>query len=83
MEESKILLKYAEKGYICDSLIIVYDKKIETFEQIVSKKNSEILLSQKLIESQLNEIDKHVRREKWLKLGLGVLSGALIVFVIL
>ena len=81
--EAKILLKFASKGVYCDSLITAYDGKIETLEDIISKKDQEILLSAELIQSQLNEIDKYVRREKWLKLGLGVLSGALIVFVIL
>lgn len=82
VEESKTLLKYAEKGYLCDSLMTLYDGKIETLEQIIGKKDQEILLSAQLIQSQLNEIDKYIRREKWFKLGLGVLSGALIVFVI-
>lgn len=76
-------MKYAEKGYICDSLIILYDGKIETLEQIIGKKDEEILLSAQLIQSQLNEIDKYIRREKFYKLGLGVLGGGLIVFIIL
>ena len=78
-----MLLRYAEKGYLCDSLIVAYDQKIETYSQIVEKKDSEILLSQNLIESLLVEVDKYARQIKWYKLGLGVLSGALIVFVIL
>ena len=76
-------MKYAEKGYICDSLIILYDKKIETFEQIVGKKDEELLLSGQIITSLNDQVTKYSRREKFYKLSIGVLSGALVVFVIL
>ena len=82
-DEAKTLLKYAEKGYLCDSLVVAYEEKIENFEQIVAIKNDEIEMSGRLIESLLVETDKLRRQVKWLKLGCGVLTGGLIVFVIL
>ena len=83
IEEARQLLFFANRGLVLDSLVLLYDGKIETLNQIIGKKDQEILLSAQLIQSQLNQIDKYKRREKFFKLGIGALSGALIVFVIL
>ena len=78
IKEAKILLKYAERGYLCDSLSVKYEEKIETFESIVSVKDSELLLVERLVEAQMMEIKRKDRELKWLKIAVIGLSSAVI-----
>jgi len=69
IDESKTLLKFANRGLICDSLTQAYDNKIETLEQIIQNKDNQILLANEIIQSQRIEIDRLNRKIKWFKYG--------------
>lgn len=83
IEDARQLLFFANRGLILDSLVVAYEGKIETLDALVGKKNEEIILSSKMIDALVKDVDRYKRREIFFKLGLGVLGGALIVFVIL
>jgi hypothetical protein len=73
---------YAERGYICDSLIISYDKAIISLEEILQNKNDQLQISEQLINSQRNEIKK-THREKKLWMGLTCVSTLGLIFSLL
>lgn len=83
IEQARQLLFFANRGLVLDSLVVAYEGKIEALGDLVGKKNEEIILSGQIIDALVKDVDRYKRREIWFKLGLGALSGALIVFVIL
>ena len=82
IEQAKLLLSYAEKGYICDSLISTYDKAIQDFENILIEKQEQLQISEMYINSLTNEIDKHRRRNKLLISVCGGLGIACVILTI-
>jgi len=82
--DAKTLLKYAERGYLCDSLSIKYEEQIETFKDIVSVKDSELLLVERLIQSQAIEIKRKHKEIRWLKIAvIGLSSVAILELLII
>jgi hypothetical protein len=80
IQEAKTLLKFAEKGYLCDSLTKKYDKALQDFENILIEKNEQLQISEIYINSLTNEIKKHRRRNKIL---ISVCGGLGIVCIVL
>lgn len=76
IEESKTLLKFAERGLICDSLTQAYEGKVHTLEEIIQNKDGQILLADEVIKSQRDEIIGLNRKIKWFRYGLAT-TGAL------
>jgi hypothetical protein len=79
IQEAKTLLKFAEKGYLCDSLTEKYDKAIQDFENILIEKNDQLEISEKYIYSLTNEIEKERKKKKVLIASVGVLGVLCIV----
>ena len=82
IEESKTLLKFAERGYYSDTLIKYYDNEVQTLEEIISSKNNQILLAESTIYGLNNKVDK-IEKEKKLWMGLSAASLLGLLFMIL
>lgn len=75
IEQSKTLLKYAEKGYMCDSLSKTYEKQIEALEGAIAIKDEQIALAGKMIQSQQNDISDLEKKVKIRTILLSCASG--------
>ena len=79
LSEAKNLLKYAEKGYFCDTLTFHYEKKDSILRKAIDLKDEEIQLAERLIQAQIVEIDRLKRKIKWFKIGCISLGSGFIV----
>ena len=75
LNDYREILKLANTGYLCDSLITTYDSTIITLEKIIIEKNDQIQLSGGVINGLANE----VKRLKTINILLGISTGALII----
>jgi len=82
LKDAKVLLKYAERGYICDSLIIEYDNQIKNLSEIIQTKDEQLVLCEQASNQLRNEIEK-THREKKFWMGATVVSTLTAVFFIL
>lgn len=76
------ILKLANKGYLCDSLITTYDTQVKTLEKIIQNKDEQLILSQGVINSQRNEIKKQKTKIIFLSSGLGVAILSIIILIL-
>ena len=83
IEEARTLLRYAEKGYLCDSLTLSYEKEIEILYKVIEENNDQLSIADTYIRVQSTEIDKLRKQKKYLTFGLGTSLIGLLVFVIL
>lgn len=82
LEESKTLLKFAERGYYSDTLINYYDNEVQTLEEIISSKNNQILSLEGVVYKLDNEVGKQ-KREKRFWMGATCVSGLAALFFML
>ena len=82
IDHYKIVLKYAYRGRACDSLIITYDKEIETLEEIIESKNNQINLLQRAVAAQSIEIDKLRNQQQGLLVTSGILGLTVVFFAL-
>ena len=73
--DAKILLTFARRGKLCDTLSISYEKKIQTLKDIIRNKDSQILLCDEVVREQSTQIDKLNKRNKRNNVLVGILSG--------
>ena len=83
IKDAKTLLKYAERGYFCDSLTVQYEEKVKTYKTVVSVKDEELLLSQRLIEAQMMQINKQSKQIKFFKMAVISLGAVCLIELIL
>jgi hypothetical protein len=76
INEAKNLLKWAEKGYLCDSLISIEHDKNQLLREAIGIKDNQIGLSGDLIAQQIITI-------KRLKMGLVGLGSLAVLLAIL
>jgi len=89
IDEAKQLLKDAELGLVCDSLLINRALKIVELERVIDVKDEQIRLGGDVIQKQSNKLkksNKKIDRLRWLGWGLGTIAAvealilALIIF---
>ena len=76
LNEAKNLLKFAEKGYLCDSLIKVEHDKNHLLREAIEVKDSQLKLSGDFITSQTVKIRR-------LRIGAICLGGLTVIIAIL
>lgn len=82
LKDAKVLLKYAERGYLCDSLITQYDNQVKNLSEIIKTKDEQLGLCEQASNQLRNEIEKtHRERKFWM--GATVVSTLTAVFFIL
>ncbi len=79
INDAKTLLKFANRGILCDSLTNAYDEKIETLSKIIKNKDGQILLADDLIQLQHTKIKGLEKSANRMKILCGILSGAVLV----
>lgn len=82
IDEAKNLLKHAEKGYICDSLITKYVEKDSLRQEIIKEKDGQLKLSENLVNALNNDLQVANKKIKWLWFGLGMSGIGIILAVI-
>ena len=70
IDEAKMLLLYANRGLKLDTITALYEQEIKTLDAIIEEKDKQLLLSEGLIRTQSNQIEKYKRREKWFIVGI-------------
>lgn len=82
IEEARLLMKWANRGFYCDTLITEYENQREDFIQIIQKKNEQLELSESLIYKLRNEVESE-RKEKRLWMGISVAGMLSTLFLLL
>lgn len=83
LNDAKTLLKFAERGYLCDSLIIAYDSTITIQEEIILRKDQQLTTIEQLVNAQRYELQRLERNQKLWKIVAIGLSSALLFETIL
>ena len=68
LDNAKNLLKYAEKGYFCDSIINQYEAKDSIYKEVIKAKDVQLNAAAGVITEQAVKI-------KRLRITVGALSG--------
>lgn len=68
------MLKYAEKGYFCDSILYHANKKDSLLRAALLVKDEQLKISDKVITGQA----KKITRLNWIVAGLGTMSAGLL-----
>lgn len=81
IEEAKNLLKYAEKGYFCDSIVFIKNAQDSILREAIEAKDNQLEISARVINGQMLKI----KRLKWLAgvVGFCGLAGIIAVLALL
>lgn len=82
IDEAKVLLKFANKGLKCDSLLLLKEKETNAQADIIRAKDEQLEISTNLITKQktrLDKADRKIKRNRVYALALG--GAALFEFI--
>ncbi len=82
LNDYREILKLANTGYLCDSLITTYDSTIITLEKIIIEKNDQIQLSEGVINGLANEVKKQRTKIILLSSGLGIAIISILLLIL-